>query len=140
MKSVQAYGIVPLKKEDGRWKVFLVKHKAGHWGFPKGHPEIGESPQETAVRELKEETGLFVDHFLKLEPLISRYHCISHGEEVDKTVTYFAAAVYGEIALDSIEIEEGLWVELEKAGENFGFSQMKLFMQQLKAILRSYSE
>lgn len=36
----------------------LLHYAAGHWDFPKGHTEGGESEKETATRELREETGL----------------------------------------------------------------------------------
>ena len=49
-------GVVVIK--DG--KVLLVKHDVGHYGFPKGHMEPGESEVETAIRETKEETNIDV--------------------------------------------------------------------------------
>ena len=39
-------------------KVLLIKQTKGHWGFPKGHVEKDETEIETAIREVKEETGL----------------------------------------------------------------------------------
>lgn len=39
-------------------KYLLVREKNGFWGFPKGHMERGETEQETAGREIKEETAL----------------------------------------------------------------------------------
>jgi 8-oxo-dGTP pyrophosphatase MutT (NUDIX family) len=36
----------------------LIQHSAGHWEFPKGHIEEGESWRQTAIRELREETGI----------------------------------------------------------------------------------
>ncbi len=36
----------------------LLEYPAGHWDFPKGNIEKGEEPQETMVREVREETGL----------------------------------------------------------------------------------
>ncbi len=43
-------------------EAFLIQHVNGkHWGFPKGHPEEGESFEQIAVRELFEETGLQIE-------------------------------------------------------------------------------
>ncbi len=39
-------------------RVLLLRHPAGHWDFPKGHIEPGETEAETALRELAEETGI----------------------------------------------------------------------------------
>ena len=39
-------------------KVLLIKHNGGHTSFPKGHVEEGETYEETALRETKEETGI----------------------------------------------------------------------------------
>lgn len=38
-------------------KVLIVFHNLGHYGFPKGHVEEGETEKETAIREVKEETN-----------------------------------------------------------------------------------
>ena len=52
-------GVVPLREGAEGWEVFVIQQKnADHWGFPKGHPFDGESPKETAARELEEETGV----------------------------------------------------------------------------------
>lgn len=60
MKREVSYGIVPLRYMEGGWQILLIRHHAGHWTFPKGHADRGESPQQTAERELREETGLAV--------------------------------------------------------------------------------
>lgn len=39
-------------------KVLLIKHNGGHISFPKGHVENNETEKETAIREVKEETGI----------------------------------------------------------------------------------
>lgn len=39
-------------------KVLLIKHNGGHISFPKGHVESNETEKETAIREVKEETGI----------------------------------------------------------------------------------
>lgn len=58
-KEDKSFGVIPVFKNDGGEYFFcLVKHRAGHWGFPKGHPDVDESEEETAKRELLEETGI----------------------------------------------------------------------------------
>jgi 8-oxo-dGTP pyrophosphatase MutT (NUDIX family) len=46
----------------------------GHWGFPKGHVEEGESVEKTAIREVKEETGLDFDLVEGFERMAHIYH------------------------------------------------------------------
>ena len=53
-----AVGIIPVYKQGDRFLFCLVKHADGHWGFPKGHKEEGESDEGAALRELREETGI----------------------------------------------------------------------------------
>ena len=53
-------GIIFYKTKQNT-KILLVKNNNGrYWSFPKGHIEDGETEQETAIREIKEETGLDV--------------------------------------------------------------------------------
>ncbi|MBQ9142969.1 MAG: NUDIX domain-containing protein [Lachnospiraceae bacterium] len=59
-------GAVVYCQEDNNIKYLLVCEHGGFWVFPKGHMEDGEFEHETALREVKEETGLdvtFVDGF-----------------------------------------------------------------------------
>ena len=50
-------GIVVARRDEGRW-VYLFLRAYNYWDFPKGEMEKGETPLETALREVKEETGL----------------------------------------------------------------------------------
>ena len=67
------FGIIPLKRKEESWEVFLVKHNKGHWGFPKGHSLLEETPEQIACREVYEETGLSVTNFLQVSPLTEKY-------------------------------------------------------------------
>jgi 8-oxo-dGTP pyrophosphatase MutT (NUDIX family) len=53
-----SYGSIIYNRKDDAIQYLLVQHKsAGHWGFPKGHSLPNENPENTAIREVLEETG-----------------------------------------------------------------------------------
>lgn len=60
MPHVEQAGAIPFTVVKGQPKILLVKAKQTptDWIFPKGHIEPGESPETTAVRELREEAGV----------------------------------------------------------------------------------
>ena len=70
MKNEQSAGIIFFRKIQGRVDFLLLNYPSGHWDLVKGHIESGEKPQDAAIRESKEETGItdikFIDGFLSL--------------------------------------------------------------------------
>ena len=57
MKEFSSGGVI-IKKYPAGLKVLLIKDGYGHWTWPKGNIEAGESPQDAAIREIAEEVGL----------------------------------------------------------------------------------
>lgn len=88
-------GIVVFREEpDGSKHYLLLRHaNGGHWSFPKGHLEEGESAREAAVRELIEETDLQPEKFLADFRERVHYSYRREGERVKKAVVYFLASV-----------------------------------------------
>lgn len=125
-----SYGIVPLKQFEGQWRVLLVHHIAGHWSFPKGHPEEGESPKETANRELHEETGLKVVTFLSEEPLEEKYVFSHQKEKILKTVRYFIAQVDGKEYPQLDELFGCEWFSFDQAREKISFPNTEALLDQ----------
>jgi 8-oxo-dGTP pyrophosphatase MutT (NUDIX family) len=104
MRKEQSYGCIPVCKKGATLSVFLVRHSHGkHWGFPKGHVEEGETPQETALRELGEETGITSCRFLDTEPFEEVYSFAREGERIEKVVAYFLCIVEGACNMCPIE-------------------------------------
>lgn len=103
---------------SGHRKYLLLRHSnGGHWSFPKGHLEGGETPREAAVRELSEETGLSPEEILPGFREEISYSYRRGGEEVDKAVIYFLALVdpgAGGVTL-SPEHLDYQWVPYDKA-------------------------
>lgn len=56
MKVLSA-GVIPVRRDGDRW-LYLLLRAYQYWDFPKGRRESGESPLETALREVREETGI----------------------------------------------------------------------------------
>lgn len=61
MHREKSCGAVVVREDAGQKEILLIRHNAGHWAFPKGHMEEGETEVQTASREIQEETGLMVD-------------------------------------------------------------------------------
>lgn len=134
MKKDYSFGIVPLKKIEGEWNTLLIKHqKSAFWGFPKGHADEGEEPYHTALRELREETGLNVKRPLCKDHLVENYRFRAHGKWIDKTVVYFVAEVEeGDITLQHEEIEAFCWLPFDQAENKITFEQAKSICRQAR--------
>ncbi len=90
-REVSAGGIV-VRPNKGNFEVLMIKDHKGKWTFPKGHVENGENPDQAAIREIGEETGLAnlsVRHRVGKVRYFFRDKWQKPGRLVDKTVIYF---------------------------------------------------
>lgn len=140
----EAFGIIPVFKEvDGGLSFLLIKHKAGHWSFPKGHADPGETIMETARRELFEETGIREIDIIEDKTFSERYESVikKTGETCDKTVTFFVGFVMSkEIATPENfqeEIPEARWVEAENVVNQLTYLEAKEIFRQVYEFLQS---
>jgi 8-oxo-dGTP pyrophosphatase MutT (NUDIX family) len=109
----QSFGAVVYRKKHGRVFFLLLKHTSGnHWSLAKGHAEPGESEVQTALREIKEETGLKV----KLKPGFRAEIRYNPHAGVDKVVVFFLAKTdRKKLKLQDDEISNACWLELDDA-------------------------
>jgi 8-oxo-dGTP pyrophosphatase MutT (NUDIX family) len=100
---------------DGRLQVLLVHRRSPRlWALPKGTPDSGETIEETALRETREETGLEVAIERPLRSI--RYFFVRGTTRFHKTVHFFLMRPVGG-ALDDhdAEFDEVRWVGVEEA-------------------------
>ena len=94
-------------------EILLIHRPNRDWSFPKGKQDPGETLLQTAVREVKEETGLTC----LAQDLIGRVNYVVSEKKLKKEVTYWAMTVEsGEFKANS-EVDEIQWVTVEEAKE-----------------------
>lgn len=127
MQDEQAFGCIPFRRSKSREiEALMILRTKGFWEFPKGKPEKGETEQETALRELKEETGL-VGEIQPESPLSTAYHFTRDGVEYNKTVTLFFCRVQdgASVKVDKHEVGDFFWLPLESLVDRATYPEMK---------------
>lgn len=104
-------GVIPYRKTTEGIRYLLIRQTNGFWSPPKGHMEAGETEVETALRELKEETGLTA--LLHSEHRETVNYPMS-GKRI-KQVVLFPGEATGIIHLQPKEAVDFCWVSLEEA-------------------------
>lgn len=136
LKKDEAFGIVPIWQNPVGNRVLLIQHHAGHWGFPKGHADPGETAIATAQREFEEETGITDYQALPDQVFVEQYRFMRDGCRVEKTVTYFLAWVYSTTVIcQEKEIRNYAWLLFEDATRQISFNPARQVLQQVQAYL-----
>lgn len=103
MKREKSCGAVVFKGNQ----VLLIEHVLGHIDFPKGHMELGETEEETAIREVREETNIEISLDSKYRYTIS----YSPSDGVVKDVVFFLGYYKeGQLKAQPLEVLHAFWV------------------------------
>ncbi|GAA5157864.1 NUDIX hydrolase [Amycolatopsis dongchuanensis] len=113
MTTVDETSAGGLVVDAGRERAVLIGRLDRHgkllWSLPKGHIEDGETVEQTALREVKEETGISARVLCPLGTI--DYWFVAERRRVHKTVHHFLLeAVGGELSDEDVEVTEVAWV------------------------------
>ena len=124
MRTEKSCGAVVFRNKNDNIQVLLIRHlNGGHWAFPKGHVEKGETEEQTALREILEETGLSVELDNRYRQVVS----YSPKKDVVKDVVYFVATASSDAATvaQEEEISQIVWVDMHNAADYVSFDNDK---------------
>lgn len=113
-RATSAGGVVH-RTLDGRTQIALVHRRAPVlWALPKGTPDSGETIEETALRETREETGLEVEIEAPLRSI--RYFFVRGTTRFHKTVHFFLMRpIGGSLDAHDAEFDEVRWTDVPEA-------------------------
>ena len=134
IKHLHSAGGVIFKKEADTFEVALIAMKNKTvWTLPKGIIDKGEQPEESAVREIKEETGLTGKIIDALGDKSYWFYLKNENAKCRKTVSYFLLQyVAGNIGDYCWEVDEAKWFALDDAIKQVSYKSDREILEKAK--------
>lgn len=134
-------GGVTFRKGKKGIEVALIRIRSGRWAIPKGLTNKGEVPEETALREVREETGLEGRLIDKLGDIEYWYFSKEDQTKYHKFVHFYLIEYErGSINDHDWEVEEVRWFPIDKAIKALSYKSEKEIMERAKIYLRKNAD
>jgi len=153
VREISAGGVV-IRKSGAKWEMAAIQpqrepaptSKKALLALPKGLVDAGEKPEQTAIREVLEETGLSAALVSKLRDIKYVYvRSWGDGERVFKIVSFYLLRyLSGEIdSIDAkmrVEVKRALWIPVEDAALRLTYRGEREVVQAARQYLKSHPE
>ena len=145
MPIEKSAGAVIFRKEGGKIYYLLLHYPSNakapreYWDFPKGHIEKGENLEETAKREVEEETGLKDIKLIEGFKEWIKYFFKFKGKNIFKIVTFFLAETKTKEVKVSFEHIGFKWLPYEEAIEKLTFKNAKEILKKANEFISKKS-
>ena len=138
VEETSAGGLVVDRRDEATPRAALIGRtdRRGRllWSLPKGHVEVGETAEVTAVREVMEETGITGRVVAPLGTI--DFWFVADGRRIHKTVHHFLLlALDGELSDEDIEVEQVAWVPLDELSSRLAYADERRLIRQVPQLL-----
>ena len=125
-----------IDEKTGEREYLLLHYVSGHWDFPKGKIEPGETKHQAALRELQEETGLKAEILPGFEEQFTYwFRDYEGGEMLQKTVYFFIGKTgHAEVVLSHEHIGF-IWLPYEAALEKLTYENARDMIKKVCSLL-----
>jgi 8-oxo-dGTP diphosphatase len=140
MDQVSAGGVA-FRWTDSQPEIAIVQMKPKlRWQLPKGIVDPGESPEVTAVREVREEAGIETERIALIETIEYWYRSVRNGQPVryHKYVHFYLLEYRsGDVSDHDHEVEQARWVSFDEAVEMLEFKSEREVAQKARKIIEA---
>lgn len=139
----KSVGAVVFRRDGKNINFLLLHYKSGHWDFPKGHPENGETDEEALRREVREETGIVQLEILPGLSEATGFYYEARGDEmkrrikegrgvkIEKKVIYYLAETKEEEIKISHEHIGHVWLDYEESLRRITYENSREVLRKL---------
>ncbi len=136
MTQEKSCGAVVFRRKGELIKYLILHYESGHWDFPKGNKEKGESEEQTAIREIKEETGISDIEFRNGFKDTIKYFYRRDEDVIYKEVVFYLAESRTENVELSFEHIGYVWMSFDNAFKRLTFNSSKILLEKANKYLK----
>lgn len=124
-------GAVVSMREDGTYVAMIATRGKTRWGLPKGAVSEGETSEQAACREVREETGLEAEIIKRLDTI--EYFFRAGDTLIQKKVDFYLMRyVDGRITPQLSEVDDAQWIELHDAIARASFDSERKLLERIR--------